>query len=106
MSADAALQINGELLYLRYRVNLIGDFLTVPVFYWNREELDTLYRSLVRVMDIPHRITVINRRLDHALEIAALCRNLTTEAKGTRLEVIIIVLIAVEVVFEMIHLVI
>jgi uncharacterized Rmd1/YagE family protein len=53
-----------------------------------------------RALDVGIRIKVLNEKMDYAQEIASVLREILSEKHGLRLEWIIILLIAVEVGFE------
>lgn len=95
------LQKTGELLSLRARLNHYWELTDVlPDILWENEGLDNYYETVGRALDVRTRIKVLNQKMDYAQEIATVLREVASERHGTRLELIIIVLIAVEVVFE------
>ncbi|OAA54233.1 hypothetical protein ISF_08460 [Cordyceps fumosorosea ARSEF 2679] len=95
----------GELLGLRARLNHYSELTdALPDLFWDsRSELglDGYYEQVGRALDVGVRIRALNQKMDYAQEIAAVLREVASERHGTRLEWIIIVLIAVEVVFEL-----
>eukprot|EP00051_Salpingoeca_urceolata_P028118 m.485099 g.485099 ORF g.485099 m.485099 type:complete len:138 (-) comp23653_c0_seq1:614-1027(-) len=99
-SRSEVLQRTGELLALRHRVNLMD---LDTDFYWDRPDLEQLYDRTMLYLDVKARRTLINERLTYCSELASLLRNTLSEQHGFRLETFIIVLIAVEVFFELIH---
>ncbi|PHH79926.1 hypothetical protein CDD80_3378 [Ophiocordyceps camponoti-rufipedis] len=95
------LQKTGELLSLRARLNHYWELTDVlPDILWENEGLDNYYETVGRALDVRTRIKVLNQKMDYAQEIATVLREVASERHGTRLELIIILLIAVEVVFE------
>ncbi|XP_059165908.1 required for meiotic nuclear division protein 1 homolog isoform X2 [Physella acuta] len=93
----------GELFSLRHLINLSSELLDTPDFYWDREALEPLYLSLYHYLNIARRIRVINEKMNHCSELTELVNSQLNDRHHTRLEVMIIVLIMVEVVFECIH---
>ncbi|KAH6896835.1 hypothetical protein B0T10DRAFT_165710 [Thelonectria olida] len=99
------LQKTGELLSLRARLNHYSELTdALPDIFWDsRSELglDAYYDQVGRALDVNVRIRTLNQKMDYAAEIASVLREMSSEQHGTRLELIIILLIAVEVVFEL-----
>ncbi|KAI5467997.1 hypothetical protein BGZ63DRAFT_399527 [Mariannaea sp. PMI_226] len=99
------LQKTGELLSLRARLNHYSELTdALPDIFWDsRSELglDAYYDQVGRALDVNVRIRTLNQKMDYAAEIASVLREMSSEQHGTRLEWIIILLIAVEVVFEL-----
>lgn len=99
------LQKTGELLSLRARLNHYSELTdSLPDIFWDsRSELglEGYYDQVGRALDVNVRIRTLNQKMDYAQEIATVLREMSNEKHGTRLELIIIVLIAVEVVFEL-----
>lgn len=95
----------GELLSLRARLNHYSELTdSLPDIFWDsRSELglEGYYELVGRALDVNVRIRALNQKMDYAQEIATVLREMASEQHGTRLEWIIIVLIAVEVVFEL-----
>lgn len=99
-SADVMQKI-GELFSLRHVINLRSDLLLTPDFYWDRENLERLYDKTCRFLSINRRVTVVNEKLQHCTELTDLMRSHLSEKHSRRLEWMIIVLIAMEVLFEL-----
>ncbi|KAF7562548.1 hypothetical protein G7046_g1608 [Stylonectria norvegica] len=98
------LQKTGELLSLRARLNHYSELTdSLPDIFWDsRSELglEGYYDQVGRALDVNVRIRTLNQKMDYAAEIASVLREMSSEQHGTRLEWIIILLITVEVVFE------
>lgn len=99
------LQKTGELLSLRARLNHYSELTdSLPDIFWDTSAdlgLEGYYEQVGRALDVNVRIRALNQKMDYAAEIASVLRELSSEQHGTRLELIIILLIAVEVVFEL-----
>lgn len=104
MSRDEVLQKSGEILALRHVINLSGELLDIPDFYWDRETLENLYLATCSHLAVAKRTRIINEKLSHCLELVELIRDHLGHEHGARLEWIIIVLIAIEICFEVLHL--
>ena len=96
-------QKTGQLLSIRAQLNLYSELTdSLPDLFWDsRHELglEGYYDQVGKALDTNIRIKVLNEKMDYAQEIASVLRQHLSEVHGVRLEWIIIVLIAVEVVF-------
>ncbi|MEE6521844.1 hypothetical protein FKM82_020177 [Ascaphus truei] len=101
LSHDDVMQKIGELFALRHRINLSSDLLITPDFYWDRENLEHLYDKTCQFLSINRRVKVINEKLQHCTELTDLMRNHLSEKHGLRLEWMIVILITIEVMFEL-----
>ncbi|ODH14021.1 hypothetical protein ACO22_06731 [Paracoccidioides brasiliensis] len=102
------LQKTGQLLSVRAQLNLYSELTdSLPDLFWDsRHELglEGYYDQVGKALDVGIRIKVLNEKMDYAQEIASVLRERLSETHGLRLEWIIIVLIAVEVGFEVLRL--
>nr|DBA30500.1 TPA: hypothetical protein GDO54_006467 [Pyxicephalus adspersus] len=101
LSHDDVMQKIGELFALRHRINLSSDLLMTPDFYWDRENLEHLYDKTCQFLSINRRVKVINEKLQHCTELTDLMRNHLNEKHALRLEWMIVILITIEVLFEL-----
>lgn len=104
MSRAEVLRKTGELFALRHTINLSSDLLDTPDFYWDREQLEGLYSKTCGHFSVQRRTKVMNEKLSHCIELADLVASNLNDIHHVRLEWMIIILIMVEVAFEMIHL--
>lgn len=105
---DFILRKTGQLLSVRAQLNLYSELTdSLPDIFWDsRHELglEGYYEDVGRALDVGIRIKVLNERMDYAQDIANVLRERLSETHGLRLEWIIILLIAVEVGFEVLRL--
>ncbi|KAK2507233.1 hypothetical protein MC885_018736 [Smutsia gigantea] len=101
LSHEEVMQKMGELFALRHRINLSSDFLITPDFYWDRENLEELYDKTCQFLSITRRVKVMNEKLQHCMELTDLMRNHLNEKRALRLEWMIVILITIEVMFEL-----
>lgn len=101
LSHKEVMQKMGELFALRHRINLSSDFLITPDFYWDRENLEGLYDKTCQFLSINRRVKVMNEKLQHCMELTDLMRNHLNEKRALRLEWMIVILITIEVMFEL-----
>ena len=98
------LKKSGELFALRHVLNLSSDLLDTPDFYWDREDLEHLFMATCSLLSVSKRTKVVNEKLSHCLEVMDMINNHMNHEHSSRLEWIIIILIAIEILFEVIHL--
>ncbi|KAL4918561.1 hypothetical protein BDW62DRAFT_181125 [Aspergillus aurantiobrunneus] len=105
---DFILRKTGQLLSVRAQLNLYSELTdSLPDIFWDsRHELglEGYYEQVGRALDVGIRIKLLNEKMDYAQEIASILRERLSETHGLRLEWIIILLIAVEVGFEVLRL--
>jgi uncharacterized Rmd1/YagE family protein len=89
----------GILFNERFSVNLHSDILDTPEFFWRRPSYEPLYLMTAEFQDIQTRQNILNHRLDVIHELYHILSNELNYKHSTRLEIIIIVLIAIEVIF-------
>lgn len=93
----------GELFLERSSVNLHFDILDVPEFFWDHSELEPLYRIIANHLDLETRVEVLNQRLDIVHELFQMLGNELNHQHSSKLELIIILLIVIEVVLTLLH---
>ncbi|KAF8501231.1 hypothetical protein BU17DRAFT_78426 [Hysterangium stoloniferum] len=87
----------GELLRFRQHANLNREnFGDTPDFYWTEPELEGYFHTVSDALEIKARIASVNEKITYAAEVQSTLRELLVESSSYRMEVIIIVLIAVE----------
>uniref|UniRef100_A0A8C1SWG7 Required for meiotic nuclear division 1 homolog n=1 Tax=Cyprinus carpio TaxID=7962 RepID=A0A8C1SWG7_CYPCA len=101
LSRAEVMQKIGELFSLRHCINLSSDLLITPDFYWDREDLEQLYDKTCQFLNINRRVKVVNEKLQHCTELTDLMRNHLSEKHSLRLEWMIVILITIEVMFEL-----
>ncbi|KAK0567002.1 hypothetical protein OC844_000436 [Tilletia horrida] len=88
----------GKLLRLRLEANLdVEESFLDDNAFWENERLQQHYDSICRALDIDRRFKAFNEKLDHVESLLSTIRALLTESSTHRMELIIIILIAIEV---------
>lgn len=87
----------GELFIERASINLHLDVLDTPEFFWEYPELEPLYKMISIYLDIATRVEVLNQRLDVVHELFEMLGNELNHQHSSRLELVIIWLIVIEV---------
>ena len=103
MSRDEVLRKTGEIFALRHVLNLSSDLRDTPDFYWDRDALEKLYLATTQHLSLAKRTRVMNEKLTHCSELMSLVSEHLSDKHHVRLEWFIIVLIMIEVVFELAH---
>lgn len=102
------LRKTGEVLSVRAQLNLYSELTdSLPDLFWDSRYdlgLEGYYDQVGKALDVGIRIKLLNERMDYAQEIASVLRERLSETHGLRLEWIVILLIAVEVGFEVLRL--
>ncbi|KAI0091283.1 hypothetical protein BDY19DRAFT_934917 [Irpex rosettiformis] len=94
----------GELLKFRQGLNLNREnFFDTPDFYWTEPVLEGYFNSLSNALEMKARVRTVNDKITYAAEMQSVLRQLLTETSAHRMELIIILLIAVEVVICLIR---
>lgn len=89
----------GEIFIERNFINLHSEIFDTPEFFWEHPELEKFYIEIIRYLDINKRIELLNKRLDILHEFFEILSNQINHQHSSRLELIIILLILIEVVF-------
>lgn len=103
LSREEVLRKHGELFALRHYLNLSSDILDTPDFYWENEKLENLYNHVCVYFGITKRTRVMNEKINHCVALIELLSHHLGDKHHIRLEWMIIILIMVEVGFEIIH---
>ncbi len=96
-------QVIGEIISAKSEMNLISNFLYHPKYFWQHPTLEEYYIMLERYLHIQRRVNAINHRLDTLNEIFDMFNGYLENRHAHSLEIIIIVLIALEIVFNVSH---
>ncbi|MBA8667183.1 RMD1 family protein [Holosporaceae bacterium 'Namur'] len=87
----------GQLFAERNSINLHSTILDTPEFFWRRPKYQPYYDMAVEFMDIHTRIEILNKRLNVVHELYEILSNELKYIHTSRLELIIIYLILIEV---------
>lgn len=93
----------GILFSERYSVNMHSDILDTPEFFWRRPSYEPLYLMTAEFQDIQVRQNILNHRLDMIHELYEILSNELNYKHSTRLEITVVVLIAIEVLLALSH---
>jgi uncharacterized Rmd1/YagE family protein len=88
----------GKLFNARYSVNLHSDILDIPEFFWRRPSFEPIYHMTVEFQDITLRQGILNNHLNLIHELYSVLSSDLNHRHSSRLEIIIVLLIAIEVI--------
>lgn len=95
-------KIIGEILGAKSEMNLISNFLYHPKYFWQHPTLEEHFIMLERYLHIQRRVNAINHRLDTLNEIFDMFNGYLDIRHSHNLEIIIIVLIALEIIIAVV----
>lgn len=93
----------GEIFIERSSVNLHSEYLEMPEYFWKYSNLENYYLMVEKYLDVPRRVNALNRKLDVLNDIFDMLNNQLQHRYASLLELIIIVLIAVEIFINLIY---
>lgn len=95
-------KVIGEILGAKSEMNLISNFLYHPKYFWQHPTLEEHFIMLERYLHIQRRVNALNHRLDTLNEIFEMFNGYLENRHSHNLEIIIIVLIALEIIIAVI----
>lgn len=93
----------GEIFLERNYINLNTEILDTPEFFWEHSELEPFYRRMIHYLDVNKRGELLNRRLHLLHELFQILGDELNHQQSSRLEMIIIILIVIEVVLAVLR---
>jgi len=96
-------QVIGEILGAKSELNLISNFLYHPKYFWQHPTLEEHFIMLERYLHIQRRVNAINHRLDTLNEIFDMFNGYLDNRHGHNLEIVIIILIALEILIAVLN---
>lgn len=103
LSRRAISQRMGEIFIEMSSVNLNSGYLDVPEYFWRYPNLENYYTLTEQFLDITRRVTALNQRLDVLHQFFDMLTGQLQFQHTSLLEVIIILLIAIEIVISLIQ---
>jgi uncharacterized Rmd1/YagE family protein len=93
----------GRLFSERYSVNLLSNILDTPEFFWRRPRYEPIYLMTVEFRDILTRQEILNKKLEVIHELYSMLSNELNYKHSARLELVIVILIALELMTALFH---
>ncbi|KAK6953188.1 hypothetical protein Daesc_005488 [Daldinia eschscholtzii] len=101
-------QINmqiGELFILRISIHLNGSVLDTPELFWVEPHLEPVYQAVRSYLEMDQRVGLLTERLDVIADLLAVLKDQLSHGHGEKLEWIVIVLIAAEILVAAVNIV-
>ncbi|KAI1413614.1 DUF155-domain-containing protein [Hypoxylon sp. FL1857] len=101
-------QINmqiGELFILRINIHLNGSILDTPELFWVEPHLEPIYQAVRSYLEMDQRVGLLNERLDVIADLLAVLKDQLSHGHGEKLEWIVIILIAAEILVAAVNIV-
>lgn len=103
LSRRAISQRMGEIFIEMSSVNLNSSYLDVPEYFWRYPNLENYYTLTEQFLDITRRVAALNQRLDVLHQFFDMLTGQLQFQHSSMLEIIIILLIAIEIVISLIQ---
>jgi uncharacterized Rmd1/YagE family protein len=101
----AILKRVGSIFGVRSFVNLHGELLTTPDFFWENPNLESYYLRIKEFLDITHRVVALNQQLDVLHELLNVLHSQLQHKHSSFLETIIVLLVGLELVLTSLQMV-
>ncbi|KAK4230874.1 Sad1-interacting factor 2 [Podospora fimiseda] len=101
-------QINmqiGELFILRISIHLNGSVLDTPELFWVEPQLEPVYQAVRSYLEMDQRVGLLTERLDVIADLLAVLKDQLSHGHGEKLEWIVIILIAAEIVVAIVNII-
>ncbi|KAK4044612.1 hypothetical protein C8A01DRAFT_42522 [Parachaetomium inaequale] len=102
--AEINMQI-GELFILRISIHLNGSVLDTPELFWVEPQLEPVYQAVRSYLEMDQRVGLLTERLDVIADLLAVLKEQLSHGHGEKLEWIVIILIAAEIVVALVNIV-
>ena len=103
LSRRQTAMMRGNLFLTKSDIILNYDLLDTPEFFWEYPELETTYAMAARYLEIKPRVDVLAKKLETIHELFEMLADEQRHKHSARLEWIIIWLIAIEILFFLVH---
>lgn len=103
-SREINMQI-GELFILRINIHLNGSVLDTPELFWVEPQLEPVYQAVRSYLEMDQRVSLLTERLDVIADLLAVLKDQLSHGHGEKLEWIVIVLIAAEILVAAVNIV-
>ena len=103
LSRKEMAKIRGQIFVTESRINLKYDLLDKPEFLWDNPEYDEFYQRTYDYLEVHPRIEILNKKLSVLRDILNILADGLQHSHSTKLEWIIIILIAIEIVMSLVE---
>lgn len=102
LSKKEVYKMIGNLFMLRNKINFINGIVDTPEYFWNNEQLEKTFNIAKDYYDINERLEILNDRLNLIKELYELLNEDLHNKHTTKLEIIVMFLILIEVGIEVV----
>jgi len=95
----------GELFILRINIHLNGSILDTPELFWVEPQLEPIYQAVRSYLEMDQRVSLLSERLDVIADLLAVLKDQLSHRHGEKLEWVVIILIAVEILVAILNIV-
>ncbi|KAI1765091.1 DUF155-domain-containing protein [Hypoxylon sp. FL1150] len=95
----------GELFIIRINIHLNGSVLDTPELFWVEPHLEPVYQAVRSYLEMDQRVGLLTERLDVIADLLAVLKDQLSHGHGEKLEWIVIVLIAAEILVAAVNIV-
>ncbi|KAJ9137320.1 Sporulation protein rmd1 [Pleurostoma richardsiae] len=95
----------GELFILRINIHLNGSVLDTPELFWVEPQLEPVYQAVRSYLEMDQRVGLLTERLDVIADLLAVLKDQLSHGHGEKLEWIVIILIAAEILVAAVNIV-
>jgi len=103
LSRKQIAKMRGNLYLVKSDINLCYDLLDTPEFFWEYPELEPPYQLMSKYLDVHPRTEILNKKLEVIHELFIMLADEQNHKYAFALEWIIILLIAIEIIFFLVH---
>lgn len=103
LSRKTMARIRGRIFVTESRINLHYDLLDKPEFLWDNPDYDEYYHRAYEYLEVGQRIEILNKKLSVLRDILNILADELQFKHSTKLEWIIIILIAIEIVITLVE---
>ncbi|KAL1920494.1 uncharacterized protein VTP21DRAFT_871 [Calcarisporiella thermophila] len=102
LSRTGITKMIGRLFIMRININLVSNVLDTPEIFWSEPQLEPLYQSTRKYLEISQRVELLNQRMAVISDLLDMLKEHLTSTHGEQLEWIVIILIFFEIVIGVI----
>lgn len=103
LSRKKIAKMRGNLYLVKSEINLCYNLLDTPDFFWEYPEVERPYQIMSKYLDVHARTEILNKKLEVIHELFSMLADEQNHKYAFALEWTIILLIAVEIVFFLVH---
>ena len=100
LSRKRIMRVMGLIFIAKDQINLKSEYYNPPKFFWQHASYNSDYLLIENYLDIPKRVAALNQKLDTLNEMFTMLNSQLQHQHSSVLELVIILLIAIEIFFS------